>query len=221
MSGDGRTHPDIVKEDDPTTWELAWSQGITPWERGEYPQLSLREAIESSGLDLPRKGRALVPGCGAGYDVEYIGQTLGLECLGLDIADTAVQRANERFAKAKEANPDLSLSISKGDFFAMNPPEEELFDLVLDHTFFCAIPPSKRADWAKQMAKLIRPGGYLITIVYPLVPYFEPTGPPYWIKLEHYEELLNSNFVKVLDKVPEKSSPSHQGRERLVVWKKI
>jgi len=150
-----------------------------------------------------------------------ISHALGLECLGLDIADTAVKKANERLDKAKGMNPNLRTTVSKGDFFALDPLQNELFDLIHDHTFFCAIPPSIRVDWGKQMAKLIKPGGYLITIVYPLLPYVEPTGPPYYIRPEHYEELLNSNFVKVLDKVPEKSSPSHQGKERLVIWKRL
>lgn len=40
------------------------TKGVTPWDFGDV-QPSLREALESSGLDMPRSGRALVPGCGA------------------------------------------------------------------------------------------------------------------------------------------------------------
>ncbi len=40
------------------------TKGVTPWDFGDV-QPSFREALESSGLDLPRSGRALVPGCGA------------------------------------------------------------------------------------------------------------------------------------------------------------
>ena len=72
---------DIVKPEDPSTWELAWCvvyplttvvsdtslhgriKGVTPWDFKE-PQLSLKEAIESSGLLFLSTGKALVPGCG-------------------------------------------------------------------------------------------------------------------------------------------------------------
>ncbi|KAF8970395.1 S-adenosyl-L-methionine-dependent methyltransferase [Flammula alnicola] len=209
---------DIVKPDDLSTWELAWTKGITPWDFGDV-QPSLKEALETSGLDLPRSGRALVPGCGAGYDLTYISSTLGLDTLGLEVAETAVQRATDVIQKAKSHYPTISASIEIADFFTFDPPEDQLFDLIYDHTFFVAIPPSMRKEWGNQMIKLVKPGGYLITLVFPLRPY-DDKGPPYYVEPEHYVELLSSSFVKVLDKIPEVSSPSHKGKERLLVWKR-
>ncbi|KDR76471.1 hypothetical protein GALMADRAFT_66885 [Galerina marginata CBS 339.88] len=209
---------DIVKADDPSTWELTWQQGVTPWDAGDS-QPSLKEAVESSGLDMPRSGRALVPGCGSGYDIQYLSLALGLHTLGLDIADTAIKRANELIEKAKSTHPNLDARVINQDFFAFNPPEGQRFDLIYDHTFFCAIPPSMRKDWGSQMSNLVKPGGYLITIVYPMLPYVE-TGPPYYIRPEHFEEILSSDFVKVLDKIPEVSSASHEGKERILVWRR-
>ena len=70
------------------------------------------------------------------------------------------------------------------------------------------------------MAALVKPGGYLITLVYPIDEFIE-SGPPYFVRPEHYLEPLGNDFVKVVDKIPEKSSPSHVGRERLVVWRRV
>ncbi|KDR76470.1 hypothetical protein GALMADRAFT_246837 [Galerina marginata CBS 339.88] len=214
-----RAAREIIKPDDQSTWELTWQKGITPWDAGDT-QPSLKEAIESSGLDLPRSGRALVPGCGSGYDLQYISIALGLDTLGLEIAETAVKRANELIEKAKSACPQLTARVTNQDFFTFNPPESQRFDLVYDHTFFCAIPPPMRKNWGSQMSNLVKPGGYLITVVYPILPYVE-TGPPYYIRPEHFEELLSSDFIKVLDKVPDKSSPSHVGKERLLIWRRL
>lgn len=36
---------------------------VTPWDIGTM-QLALKELVEESGLNFPRSGRALVPGCG-------------------------------------------------------------------------------------------------------------------------------------------------------------
>jgi len=69
------------------------------------------------------------------------------------------------------------------------------------------------------MAELIKPGGYLVTSVYPMLPY-EEGGPPYYIRPEHQAELLEENFDKVLDKDPSSPSASHEGKERIVVWKR-
>jgi hypothetical protein len=75
-------------------------------------------------------------------------------------------------------------------------------------------------EWGLQMAALIKPGGYLITLVYPLDPPND-LGPPYFILPEHYLESLGERWDKVLDKVPEVSMKTHVGRERIVVWKRI
>ncbi|KAH9477419.1 putative thiol methyltransferase 2 [Psilocybe cubensis] len=208
----------IVKPDDQSTWETAWQKGVTPWDAGEA-QPSLKEAVEKSGLEFPKTGRALVPGCGSGYDLTYIAQATGLSVLGLEIAETALKRANKLIDEAKSVNPKISASISNQDFFTFDPPENERFDLVYDHTFFCAIPPSTRKAWGSQMSKLVKPGGHLIVIVFPMLSY-TPDGPPYYIRPEHYEELLSDNFEKLLDKIPEVSSPSHVDKERLVVWRR-
>ncbi|KAF8191153.1 S-adenosyl-L-methionine-dependent methyltransferase [Pholiota molesta] len=213
-----RMPKDIVKPDDLSTWELAWTEGVTPWDFGDV-QPSLKEALESSGLDLPHKGQALVPGCGAGYDLPYISKTLGLDTLGLEVAETAIARATAVIQTAKAQFPNISASITIVDFFKFDVSDEERFDLIYDHTFFVAIPPSFRQEWGKQMTKLIKPGGYLITGIFPLRPYDE-TGPPYYVEPEHYVPLLEPNFTKVLDRIPAVSSPSHLGKERIVVWRK-
>jgi hypothetical protein len=70
------------------------------------------------------------------------------------------------------------------------------------------------------MAKLIKPGGYLITLIYPILPYVD-YGPPHYVRPEHYVEPLGHSFVKVLDKIPEVSLESHVNGERLVVWKRL
>lgn len=70
------------------------------------------------------------------------------------------------------------------------------------------------------MASLLRPGGVLVTLVFPIDPP-QDVGPPFFVRPEHYVEMLGEGWQKVLDKVPEHSLETHIGRERLVVWKKL
>jgi len=69
------------------------------------------------------------------------------------------------------------------------------------------------------MAAIIAPGGYLITLVYPIDP---PTdvGPPFYVRPEHYDKPLSAAFEKIVDQDPTNSAPSHTGRERLMVWRR-
>lgn len=85
--------------------------------------------------------------------------------------------------------------------------------------FFVAIPPEKRAAWGKQMAKLVKPGGYLICLVYPMDPPLD-YGPPHYVRPNHVLEVLGEGWEKVVDGVPENSIEAHKGRESLLVLKR-
>ena len=87
-------------------------------------------------------------------------------------------------------------------------------------SFFVAIPPSKRPEWGRQMNALVKSGGFLITLIYPIKPFTEE-GPPFFVRPEHYVEILEEKWEKVIDKIPEESGESHIGHEHLVVWKKL
>ncbi len=70
------------------------------------------------------------------------------------------------------------------------------------------------------MAKLVKPGGFLITLIFPILPYTE-VGPPYYVRPEHYADALGAGWVTVLDIAPEVTLESHVGKERLVVRRKV
>jgi len=202
---------------DDEAWEMVWREKVTPWDDGDI-QPPLEEVIETGFIEFPRHGRALVPGCGSGYDVLYIAAALELETIGVDISPTAVEAAN---ACARNASvPDhVAFAFAVQDFFSIQVANKERFDVIYDCLFFAAIHPDRRLEWGQQMNALINRGGYLITLVYPIDP---PTdlGPPFFVRPNHYAEALGSGWEKVLDKVPENSTESHVGRERIIVWKK-
>jgi SAM-dependent methyltransferase len=80
-------------------WEQAWQDKHTPWEIaiGNVPQPALVATIEKDEKTknlLPKEGKAVVPGCGRGQDVEYLAKR-GFTCTGVDISQTAVEKANE------------------------------------------------------------------------------------------------------------------------------
>lgn len=77
-----------------------------------------------------------------------------------------------------------------------------------------------RADWGSQMNKLVKSGGFLITLIFPINPPRDD-GPPFFVRLEHYIEVLGPNWERVIEKAPDESLPYHAGFEYLVLWKKL
>lgn len=190
-------------------WEKSWEDGATPWDLGQPTPVILH--LHQTGA-LP-KGRTLVPGCGSGYDVT------AMACperyvVGLEISETAIKKAEE--LSSSLPNTDC-FSFIKEDFFTWHPTD--LFDLIFDYTFFCAIEPVLRPAWAQRISDLLKPNGELITLMFPIDDHVG--GPPYKVSVSDYEEVLHPLGFKAVSIVDnELAIKQRKGREKLGRWKK-
>ncbi|KAI7083022.1 hypothetical protein KC356_g7909 [Hortaea werneckii] len=91
-------------------WNAMWEQNVTPWDRGEpspalvdtlqykLPQIEASSSQDTSSNKTPnpstRRKKALVPGCGRGYDVLLLA-SYGYDAYGLDTSTLAIQGAQE------------------------------------------------------------------------------------------------------------------------------
>lgn len=150
----------------------------------------------------------------------------GIETVvGLDLAPTAVEKANE--LKAKMGAPYDSLAqFHVANFFEFESSAEKQqpsFDLCFDYTFLCAMDPADRETWAQTYARLMVKGGRLITIIFPLrkKPGHELTGPPFQISFDLAKQLLEQvGFQCVYHNVPEQSPEMRTGNEYVAIWEK-
>ncbi|BGP14537.1 hypothetical protein JCM10213_001885 [Rhodosporidiobolus nylandii] len=199
-------------------WDQAWQANATPWDN-DAAQPALVELIEErwDEVGVPfegsKSGKALVAGCGKGYDATFFASK-GVDALGIDISPTAVQRAQAFYAA--QPNPPTNVAFQVADFFSF---DHEPFAIAYDYTFFCAIPPSWREKWGKRYAEVIRPGGLLIALAFPLDGDREG-GPPYSVSEEAYDKVLLLAFEKVYSRVPGKSSEGRAGRDKMLVYRK-
>ncbi|GKU92307.1 hypothetical protein SLEP1_g6054 [Rubroshorea leprosula] len=199
----------LVNSDSSGGWEKSWEEGATPWDLGQPTPVMVH--LHQTGA-LP-KGRALVPGCGSGYDV------VAMACperyvVGLDISETAIRTAVELSSSLPNAD---YFTFLKADFFTWQPTN--LFDLIFDYTFFCAIEPDMRSAWAQRISDLLKPDGELITLMFPIGDHVG--GPPYKVSVSDYEEVLHPFGFKAISIVNnELAIKPRKGKEMLGRWKK-
>ena len=142
--------------DTPDRWSQLWDAGdFLPFDRG-VPNPALVDILNNchdliGDCFMQREGRkvrkkALVPGCGRGYDVLLLA-SFGYDAYGLEISETAVKRCKEeqeknghKFSIQDEAKGAGSINFIHGDFFANKPIrsthaiETETFELIYDYT---------------------------------------------------------------------------------------
>ncbi|MGB5192063.1 MAG: methyltransferase domain-containing protein [Polyangiales bacterium] len=193
----------------PVDWKQAWRSGRTPWDAGLSPP-ALLELIAS---DTVPAGRILVPGCGTGYDLATLARE-DREVVGIDLSDDAR-------AAFEATHPELPGSVHYlvTDFFSFDAGSG--FDFVWDYTFFCALDPDQRSDWADTMSRLLKPSGMLATLIFPFEdPISDREGPPWPINTDLVRSFVANAFEEVEVREPEASHPGREGRERLAFWRR-
>ena len=153
FAGDASKHPN--------KWSALWDQGdFLPWDRGMsnpalQDTLTYRKdllgccfATDSSGHT--RRKRALVPGCGRGYDVLMLA-SFGYDAFGLEVSETAVKRCYEEqevhsheYPVRDENDGAGEVTFMVGDFFATDwmrhVKGDGKLDLIYDYTVSSSLP---------------------------------------------------------------------------------
>jgi hypothetical protein len=142
-------------------WDELYREGFTPWDRGG-PNPALVDLL-TARKDLfgdvfvgdpvcgVRRKRALVPGCGRGYEV-LLFSAFGYDAYGLEISESALVEARktqglvegEELYKARDASVGKgSVSWLAGDFFKDEALKgldgDGKFDLLYDYTVSLAV----------------------------------------------------------------------------------
>lgn len=187
-----------------TDWEEHYRQGETPWEKGR-PHPALLDFLKEHG---PVPGEIFVPGCGSGHDVRALSSCEN-HVVGIDIAPFAIAAAN---AFPKVGHEEYQLA----DLFALPAEFNRQFDVVFEHTCFCAIDPARRAQYVEAIVRLLRPGGRIIAIFF-LNPDHNEAGPPYGVSRAELAERFDADFALEREWVPARTHPGREERELMRV----
>lgn len=105
---------------------------------------------------FPSQGKMIEFGCGAGnVGIEFA--KLGYEVIGIDIAPTAIEWANENAKKAQ-----VDARFFQGNLLEIQEFPEAPFDIVLDGRCFHCIIGKDREQFLKIAHQLLKPGGVLV-----------------------------------------------------------
>ncbi|MEZ5988265.1 MAG: methyltransferase domain-containing protein [Planctomycetota bacterium] len=195
-------------------WEQRYDDRNTPWDQGRT-SLPLAALIAQGRWPLEPDARIWVPGCGRGYDVLAMARLHGHHVTGVDLAANALEDC--RRAAAAEGL-DRRVELRLADMLEV-PVEAGAYDAVYEHTSYCAIHPSRRAAWTAQVARALRPGGFLIGLMFPVVD--KPDGPPYAVDLQALRaELAAVGLAPLGELWPSRSSDRRRGKEKWVFYEK-
>ena len=170
--------------DAPGFWEGLYVEGGDRWEIGR-PAPPLVARLGAGDL---APGRAVVPGCGRGHEVLHLAE-LGWDVTGVDFAAPPIAAARDASARRG-----LGASFEQLDWFAAadRPGWAGAFDLVLEHTCFCAIDPGRRADYVDVVASLLRPGGRFVGLIWACG---RDGGPPFHADPDETAALFGRHLV--------------------------
>jgi SAM-dependent methyltransferase len=170
--------------------------------------------------------RILSPGCGTGSDALALVKQGG-QVLAVDWSPAAIREIRERYNQISLLKG--TLEVQSGDFFEMDPRP---VDLVVEHTFFCAIDPTARPRYVERASSWLISGGYLVGNFFvlsdeqalslpalSLAPSGE--GPPFATTVAELRHLLASQFEEVLLRPASTSEPERRpGMEWVGVFKR-
>lgn len=162
---------------DAAYWEAHYCAKTTGWDLGKVAP-PIKMYIDKIA---DKNSRILIPGCGNSYEAEYLLNQGFTDITVIDIAPTPASILQEKFKK------NAAIQIILGDFFE----HQGNYDLIIEQTFFCALPPSMRQKYVWKMHQLLADKGILAGLLFSRT--FE-SGPPFGGNQEEYEMLFKDAF---------------------------
>ena len=186
-------------------WEGKYKSGDVKWDIGHI-STPLKEYIDQ--LE-DKEIKILVPGAGNGYEVAYLHQLGFKNVYVVDLAEQPLKRM-------ETACPDFPKDrLIQADFFDL---EHKGFDLILEQTFFCALPPERRTDYVQKMTAILKAGGKIVGLLFDF-PLTE-VGPPFGGSKTEYENLFKPSFqIKVLERAYNSIQP-RKDKELFFIFEK-
>lgn len=185
-------------------WNKRYAGEDSPWDLGAVspPLKAYFDQLTDKSL------RILVPGCGNAWEAEYLWQQGFVNTHVIDLAPAALEQFQQRVPGFPAAQ------LIQGDFFK----HEGLYDRIIEQTFFCAINPVLRPEYARKASELLAPGGKLVGLLFDDV--LNTDKPPFGGNAEEYRRYFAPYFeLKTLERAYNSVKP-RADRELFIIFMK-
>ncbi len=186
-----------VKKFSDAYWNAHYQSGTMGWDVG-YVSTPLKNYFDSI---KEREIKILIPGAGNAYEVSYLFEKGFRHVNLLDFAPESIVNFKKRQASFPEKQ------IFCEDFF----DHKGSYDLIIEQTFMCSLPPDKRPAYTEKMHQLLKPSGRLLGLLFNH--HFEFEGPPYGGTAEEYRKLFEKLFIIEQMEVSKDSIKPRRNRE--------
>jgi SAM-dependent methyltransferase len=176
---------------DAAYWEAQYKAKATGWDLGKIapPLQTYVDKIENKNSAI------LIPGCGNSYEAGYLLEHGFTNITVIDIAPTPVANLKQKFKN----NPNIQIVL--GDFFE----HQGKYDLIIEQTFFCALPPVMRQKYVWKTQQLLADEGKLAGLLFNRT--FE-VSPPFGGSTQEYQQLFTAAFdLLKMDSCPNSIAP--------------
>jgi methyl halide transferase len=181
---------------DKTYWNNQYQAHTTGWDLGEVSPAIKNYINTLNDKDI----RILIPGCGNCYEAIYLLEHGFTNITLIDIAPALVEKLKIKF------NENNNINIVLGDFFE----HQGEYDLIIEQTFFCALPPQMRQKYVSKMYHLLAKEGKITGLLFNRT--FE-SGPPFGGSQEEYQMLFKDAFAFLKMEVCQNSVTPRAGSE--------
>ncbi len=196
--------PFMKQEFDAAYWQNRYLSAQTAWDAGTIttPLKEYFDQLTNTGQTI------LIPGCGNGYEAEYLYSQGFKQVYLVDVAPEPLQN----FAARVPAFPKEQLLLQ--DFFEL----DGTYDLLVEQTFFCALHPSLRPAYAQKCHELLAPQGKLVGLLFDTT--FQHEGPPFGGSRDEYLLYFEPYFtIRHFERAYNSIQP-RQGRELFILLQK-
>mgnify|MGYP000070418537 CR=1 FL=1 len=177
-------------------WDNRYREKNTPWQLNTHSPAFERWFLE---VNPPKNSRILIPGGGNGLEALWLADQ---GYTNITVVDWSELVCEEQKARHKGK----SIAWVCADFFGL----KEQFDLILEQTFFCALPPSMRSAYFAKLPELLAPDGMLLGVMFRELP---EGGPPFHCGKKDLEAGFGKYFSTVRIEACTYSIGPRQGNE--------
>lgn len=184
-------------------WTSRYREQQTQWDLGEAspPLKAYIDQLKDKTVKI------LIPGAGNAYEAEYLLQKGFEQVYVVDIAKEPLENLKHRLPSFPQEQ------LMCNNFFDL----KDTFDLILEQTFFCAIPVEKRQLYAFKMKSSLKPGGSLAGVFFDTE--FASPGPPFGGNREEYISYFDPLFEIKIMETCYNSIPPRKGNELFFIFK--